>query len=282
MDSSIKRVEHLVIFAALIICSLIFFFGAGFITEPGFYKIIPLNSAGLEMIIIILLIVGLSVLGGLIFGYVLGPLYLLIHKYTIGRGMVYVIQDKPEPKKLKLYFKSFFPALLSVHLAIYFGYKKEFINLCVLDTDGYFAPILTIILFIVITSFLSFSLFSPIWFLLDSGIVYSNRELVKFKRDPIEVRSIGGWYMNQLRGYAAIAVVLSYVSFFIEMLSWGGLGLMSTFTLVVLLFPFIITALGLPCVIILELTINHRKKFILKFAKKIGINRKVGDPLKEL
>lgn len=278
----IKRCENLLLISAIIIGTLILGFGASLYGEPGFYRILPFNNAGIEMIVVFLLIIIFSILGGLLLGYILGPLFLFIHKTIIGRNKVYVIQEKPEPEALKGTFKTFFPALLAVHLALLFGFNQQIIQIIVVDPEGLFAPTLTIILIIIGTSFLSFSFFSPIWFLTDSGIVYSNRDSVKDKRDPIEVKSVGGWFMGQLRGYAAIAVVVTYITFFIEMVIWFGSEMNFTVIIVLLLFPFILAVLGFPAIILLEFTVNHRKKFMLKVAEKMGINIKVGDPLKEL
>ena len=275
-----KRYETDLLIIGLVIGSIILGFGIGFITEPGFYIIIPINSAGIEMIIIVLLIVISTIVASLIMGYILGPLFLLIHTQVMGRRMEYVIQEKPEPEIVKLTFKSFFPALLAVHLALLFGINKNIIEAVVVDPNGIFAPLLTVLIIVIVSSFLSFAVFSPIWFLIDSGIIYSNREAVKSKRDPIELRSVGSWYMNELKGYAAIAVVISYITFFIEMIIYFGPDMDMTAPLVLLLFPFIIMVLGLPSVLILEATVNHRKRFMIKIAEKIGITKRIGDPLK--
>lgn len=278
----IKRCENLLLISALIIGTLLLGFGGSLYGESGFYRVLPIDNAGIEMILVFTLIIIASILGGILLGYILGPLFLFIHKSIIGRNMVYVIQEKPEPEILKATFKTFFPALLAVHLALLFGFNQRIIQTVVVDPKGLFAPTLTVILIIVGTSFLSFSLFSPIWFLTDAGIVYSNRETVKDKRAPIEVKSVGGWFMGQLRGYAAIAVIVTYITFFIEMVIWFGADVNFTAIAVLLLFPFILAVLGFPTIILLEFTVNHRKKFMLKVAEKIGITIKVGDPLKEL
>jgi hypothetical protein len=277
-----KKYETELLILGLVIGSIILGFGVGFIAEPGFYRIIPINSAGIEMVIIIMLIIVSTIVSSLIIGYILGPLLLWIHKQVLGRRMVYVIQEKPEPEIIKMTFKSFFPALLAVHLALLFGINKNIIEAVVVDPDGIFAPLLTVLILVIVSSFLSFALFSPIWFLIDSGIIYSNKESVKSKRDPIEVRSVGSWYMNQLKGYAAIAAIVSYITFFIEMIIYFGPDIDITAPLGLLLFPFILAVLGLPAVLILEVTVNHRKRFIIKFAEKIGITKRIGDPLKEL
>ena len=279
---AIKNYETELLIIGLVIGSIILGFGIGFIAEPGFYIIIPINSAGIEMIIIILLIFIFTIVASLIMGYLLGPLFLWIHKNVMGRRMIYVIQEKPEPEIIKLTFKSFFPALLAVHLTLLFGINQNIIEAVVVDPNGIFAPLLTILILVIISSFISFAIFSPIWFLIDSGIIYSNRETVKSKRDPIELRSVGSWYMNQLKGYAAIAAVVSYITFFIEMIIYFGPAMDMTASLLLLLFPFIIMVLGLPSILILEATVNHRKRFMIKFAEKIGITKRIGDPLKDI
>lgn len=278
---SIKKCENHIILSIIVIGTLILGFGISLECEKGFYAVIPVDNAGLELIIIFILIVIAGIIGGLIIGYILGPLFLIVHRLIFKQKTLFGIQEKPEPEIFKGTIKAFFPALLAVHIALMFGGKMFMIEIIVTNPSGAFAPLLTVLILTIITFFISMALFSPIWFLLESGIVYSNKEKVKNKREPIELRSVGGWFMSQLKGYVGIAVIISYVVFTIEMIVWIGPALDISALIILVLFPFILTILGLPAMICLELTINNRRNYILKFAKKIGITKIIGDPVKD-
>ena len=42
--------------------------------------------------------------------------------------------------------------------------------------------------------------------------------------------------------------------------------------------PIVITILSFPALILLDITHNHRKKYILKIAEKLGISGPLADP----
>ena len=128
--------------------------------------------------------------------------------------------------------------------------------------------------------FISMALFSPIWSLFDSGIVYTNQEKVKNKKEPFEVRSVGSWYMYLMKGYAGVAVIFSYYSFFIAMLEAGVF--MFVEIILIPLMPIILTIAALPAIIILDLTTEHRTRYILKCAKKFGIIKNIEVNFKEI
>lgn len=52
-------------------------------------------------------------------------------------------------------------------------------------------------------------MFAGAWTLYEAGIGYSNKEKVKDKGVFIETRSVGGWYLQFLKGYAGIGVLLT-------------------------------------------------------------------------
>jgi len=52
-------------------------------------------------------------------GYVLGPLFLYIHKKIIGRKSIYGIQQRAKINVFKGTFKAFFPTLLSFSLSLW-------------------------------------------------------------------------------------------------------------------------------------------------------------------
>ena len=72
----------------------------------------------------------------------------------------------------------------------------------------------TLLALLALMTGISMGIFSSVWFLLDAGIVYTNKEKVKDLAQPTEVRSVGGWYNYLLKGYAGISVILSFYAFF--------------------------------------------------------------------
>ncbi len=234
-----------------------------------------------------------AIIGGVLFGYLLGPLYLFIHKKTIGTNMTYGIQDNLESKGFKNTFKAFFPALMAINFSLMFAMNENIAYAIVGDIGIEYAggdvPAITytLIAFIVLLSItigVSMALFSPVWFLLDAGIVYSNRERVERNNldKPIIGRSVGGWYMHLLKGYAGIAVLLSYfqlsINYLISMFETSGeINLFILIINVIILFPmmFLIAFASLPAIIILDMTKDKRVEYIRKWANKFGITKQV-------
>ena len=102
------------------------------------------------------------------------------------------------------------------------------------------------------------TVFSPIWFLEDSGIVYSNIEQALVKNKSIEIRSVGNSYTTLLKGYTGIAVIFSYYMFLISLsphIEPENLGLLSILLIFGLLvfMPILISMSLIPTIIILDL-----------------------------
>jgi len=76
------------------------------------------------------------------------------------------------------------------------------------DTSGDITYIYTAPLAVFyIASGVALGLFSPIWFLNDSGIVFIKKEDI---RNNPEILNIGRLYSNLLKGYAGISVLLTF------------------------------------------------------------------------
>ena len=253
-------------------------FSIGMARDPSYYKTLPLLSAGFQLALVFLLII-LSAFIGILFGYILGPFFLLVHKKIIGRKMLYGIQEKSEPEQFKEYFKAFFPSLMAINFALLFSIEDFVMNIMILNRDEGFPPLIAFVGLLPLMIGISFALFSPVWFLLDAGIVYTNKEKVKNKRYPIEVRSVGGWYMYLLKGYAGIAVIIAYYVFIITVIEAYGAKLHPSTPISLIPFPILLSLMLLIVIIALELTVDHRKRFILKFADKLGINTPLEEPL---
>ena len=117
---------------------------------------------------------------------------------------------------------------------------------------------------------ISLSIFSPILFLQDSGIIYTNSENVKDTVFSTEVKNIGSSYNYLLKCYAGISVIWSYIQFFIFGDVINSTDPVDNIVLSVFipLFPLILTALILPTFIFLDMTRDKRKAYILKWANK--------------
>ena len=124
-----------------------------------------------------------SIIGALLFGFILGPFYLFVHKHTIGRKMSFGIQDNRESEKLKWLSKAIFPSLMAVNFALMLTLYPRIINEIVSISVGMNSDIknvfYTLLAFVILLSFtvgVAFAIFSPVWFLQDAGIVYSNQD----------------------------------------------------------------------------------------------------------
>jgi hypothetical protein len=116
-------------------------------------------------------------------------------------------------------------------------------------------------------------LFSPTWFLMDSGILYSNKLKLHEINKPLEIRSIGRWYEQFLKGYAGVSVLISYVNFITIFFIAAGnnLSLFIITLLIFIPFPIIMIIPSIPGLIILDIIKEKRTNFILNKARKLGI-----------
>lgn len=264
----------------ILIISIVFIGQSG---QPGFTSILPIDSLGLQFLYFFTWM-WLGAIIGIFFGYILAPLFLYIHKQIIGRSMTYGIQEiqDPNPNKFKGILKGFFPALMAINFALIF-FEDPFIHSLIIgdmNPSDAVTIILGMVILLSVTSGIAIALFSPVWFLQDSGIIYSNKEKLEKKRLPLEVRSVGGWYLYLLKGYAGISVLLSFYIIFSnyatqELENIPGL-------IFFLVFPITLTLLMIPSIIILEKITEHRTKYMQKYAKKFGIVKKVQVKFEEI
>jgi hypothetical protein len=138
--------------------------------------------------------------------------------------------------------------------------------------ENTFAAIMVLLMFFIgISGFL----FSPVWFLLDGGIIYTNKRKVENKDKPLEIRSVGGWYHFILKGYAGISVIIEYILFFDlffrQMLTLAPHDVVITF-IIFIPFPITLTFVFIPTIFILERLKGHRNKYIRNWANKFGIS----------
>jgi len=224
-----------------------------------------------------------SLVGGLIGGYFLAPVFLFIHRSLLGSKMLYGIQNRPQPQTFKKMMRGYFPALLAINISSILLFSAPWILDLILNkelmelgglmhTNIYVPGFLVLLMF---TIGLGTLVFSPTWFLTDAGIVYSNEERVAGTDDPVEGRAVGGRFTDLLRGYAGIGVVFSYIQFLSVYFSEQTIPPNPVDIAVLLMFflglPIFLLIAVVPSLIILDLTKEHRIRFVRNFAEKMGI-----------
>ncbi len=266
----------------ILICILYFFFVVMIALSllnpnPNEGDLTPLIPGGTtsDLSIQFLVIVPLGAIVGSFLGYVLAPLFLIVHKKTIGRKLSFGIQDRPIPPKFKSYFRGFFPALMAINFGLMLAGNSMLRNLVLTPNEGTSEASITILLVLFLMGWTigaAFALFSSVWSLKEAGIVYDNKEKLKDSDYPVEVYLVGGWYSYFLKGYAGISVLLTlYQLTSQEILTAEETGNIAL-VLTLISFPFLITLLVLPAVLLFDSLKQHRNKYIRNFSgKQLGI-----------
>ncbi|MBN1803231.1 MAG: hypothetical protein JW891_17100 [Candidatus Lokiarchaeota archaeon] len=265
--------------AYIISSVLIIFAGIAMGRNEGFMRYF-IDDMGLQIIYIFFAISLASIIGTVAAGYLLAPLFLMAYKYTVGIRMTFGIQDRPEPTKLKVFFKGIFPALLALQIALLF-YNLTFLTDLVSSSyssnsiNAPNVPLVILSIILPVTAGFATGIFSPVWFLLDGGIVYTNKFKVEKIRDPIEVKSVGGWYHYIIKGYSGVAVIIGYFSFAGDFIIKNN----NPSVFLIAFLPVLVLLFSIPGYLVLELTANHRKKYMRHLAAKLGIDKPLADPL---
>jgi len=241
--------------------------------------IIPFRDAGLEIGFISILFLPLaSITGTLIGGYLFTPLFLYLHTKFFRNRYKYGIYLKPEYKKFKFASQGLFASLMAINISLLllnpdtvhftlgnFGVSPED-----LTPDQY---TITFVILLIFTFAFTNILFSPTWFLMDSGIIYSNKLKLHKTNKPLEIRSIGRWYEQFLKGYAGVSVLLSYIEFItIFFIAAGNNLALFVITLIMFIpFPILMIIPSVPALIILDIIKEKRNNYILNKARKLGI-----------
>lgn len=240
----------------------------------------------LDGCVLFFLLSALSTIAAPLFGYLTGPLFLLFHKKTIGRKMIYGVRSKPNSQKFnKIFRKLLFPSLMTMNFAFILFDNQNLSELIVYGSiSNSIKPIFVLLWLLPWLSMVAISLFSGSYFLNDAGIIYSNKNIVREFSNPVEVRSVGNWYMQFLKGYAGIAVLINYYQFifgFASNLSTdpNSIGIYIMYLIFWPLLPFILAFLMIPAAIVLDATYNKRTKFMIKYASKLGMNSMIDNPL---
>jgi len=253
---------------------------------------LPLNDAIIELASIFIIILPLSSIIGVIFGgYFISPIVLFLHKKIFGSKMHYGIQHEKPTQDVKLFSLSFFPVLMAINLSSIFLTPTviQFIIEADLfaEIDGVSrAPVLTRFLaeaiLLMITYGVSSMLFSAVWFLKDSGIIYSNRERLINSNETFTLKSIGDWLQTMFRSYAGIGSIITYIIIiydfltnFINNLGFPGNILNIPGIILWLGLPFYLAISLIPALIFNDLIKKRRISYVRKFGRFLGIKDSV-------
>lgn len=238
-----------------------------------------------ELGIIFIIIFPLSALIGLfIGGYFISPIVLFLHKKLFGSSMYYGVQTEERSEKLLLFSKSFFPVLMAINLSsllftptiVEFILSADITN--IIDTLPMLKRFFADAVLLMITLGISTMLFSSVWFLKDSGIIFSNKQKIENSTEPIVLRSIGEWFQTILRSYAGIGAIITYIlvlnDFIPRFVENFGLpeNIVNIPTLILWLgLPLILTISLVPVVIVNDILKKRRVRYIRNISTKLGI-----------
>jgi len=255
-------------------------------------RFVPLNDVLIELLMIFIFILPISgIIGVILGGYIITPLILFLHKKIIGSKMYYGIQSERGLRRSKLFSKSFFPVLMAINLSSMF--LTPTVMRLILEADIIVEfdlvaniPLLTRffaeVILLIITFGLASMFFSPVWFLKDSGIIYSDKKRVLNSDESFVLKSIGDWFQTILRSYAGIGAIITYIiviydflTNFIEKLGFPG-NIFNIPSLILWLgLPFYLAISLIPALIINDLIKKSRVKYIRSLGKKLGIKDSV-------
>ena len=120
--------------------------------------------------------------------------------------------------------------------------------------------------------------FSSVWFLKDSGIIYSNKKKIENSNEMVVLHSIGDWFQTILKSYAGIGAFITYtlvvrdfITRYIENIGIPG-NIFKIPSLVLWLgMPLYLIISLVPVIIINEKIKKRRVNFIRKISKRLGI-----------
>ncbi|MBY9008572.1 MAG: hypothetical protein KGD74_01740 [Candidatus Lokiarchaeota archaeon] len=257
-------------------------------TPAALIRFIPVDDMLVELILVFVLLLPVSGLIGMFLGgYILSPIIMFLHKFFYKSNKFYGIQYESEPKKVSLLSSGFYPVLMAVNLSFIFLTPEIISAILTADVISDFTIALKIPVFIrllgqiillIFTFGASTLLFSPVWLLKDSGIVFTTKNKVENSNEMILIKSIGEWFQTLLKGYAGIGVMLTYifviydfVTLFINNLGLPGNMLNIPSLILWLGLPFYLVLSIIPAVIFHDILKNRRINYVRKIANRFGI-----------
>ena len=243
-------------------------------TGEALFSYIPIPGAVTGVLILFVIVIIAAIVGVLV-GTLLSDLFLTIHHKFLGKKLDYSIQEIPNPNYETKIMSALFPTLMAISVGISICKNSTMQNLVLTDyartSPGMFsADLMTSIGVLPLTVFLGFLIFVPIWVILKSGIVFSNKPKVEKKGLPVETMSVGTWFIYLLKGYAGFGALTGFISF-----TSDTLGDTSTDPLSLALFyivPVLILAFTMPALLLYEQLQKGRVKSLHETARKLGIS----------
>jgi len=239
--------------------------------EPGFTTLIPIDSMSIQAISIFVLLSIASIIGVLL-GLFLGPFLLLLHSKIVGTKKTYTIQERPHLSGFRGYKRAFFPALMAIDFSMHFA-GLTFIRDLLLDPTWFLSesgsaswPFVTLILLLIPCIAISMALFSAVWVILETGLVYKTKDENSESSEPIETRSAGGWYMSVFRGYAGFGAIFGFYTFAMASLSLGSVHW--SVPLILIPMPFILMIMAAPGLVIFDIIQQRRLESTQRLAQK--------------
>jgi len=249
---------------------------------------IPTESIIIELLMIFTIIIPFGgLLGYIMGGYILAPFFLYIHKKVFGSKFVYAIQEKPEVRSINIFYKSFFPILLSINITFMMLspevmqviLSSEFLSIITSLSIESIQKIVSLFILLPISFTITMFLFSSIWFLKNSGILYSNEKKVESISEPFVIRSVGGWFHTLLKGYAGIGVLITYFLVIIDLIRSFLITINTIFLVISLLLWFLVLIMLLlatiPSLILNEIIRIKSGNYVRRFGERLGIKERV-------
>ena len=257
-------------------------------TPIALTRFIPVDDVLVELVLVFVILIPISgIIGTLLGGYILSPIIMILHKFFYRSNKFYGIQHESEDKKISLLSSGFYPVLMAVNLSFIFLTPEIISGILEADVIANFAVVLKIPVFIrllgqmillIFTFGASTLLFSPVWLLKDSGIVFTTKNRVENSNETLLIKSIGEWFQTLLKGYAGIGVILTYffvifdfVIIFIDNIESPGVLLNIPSLFLWLGLPFYLVLSMIPTVILHDGLKKRRLSYVRKIANKIGI-----------
>lgn len=263
----------------IILVVVSFFFLTGPIHEVKFTTLFPIDSMAIQAVFIFLsLTIGSMI--GVILGWILGPLLLVIHATMIRKKNIYDLKPSPETSGFGGYGRAFYPSLMAISIAMTFATMPD-VKVWLLDPtwaaskSGIIAwPFVTLIILLVFTIIIATGIFSGVWLLLETGLIYQTKDAQDTSLGPPEIRSVGGWYRSIFGGYAGVGAIIGFYSFALVTLSTEV-----HFSVPALLIPMplILLVLSGPALVIYDMTREQRIKKLVELARKYMKNQDMNE-----
>lgn len=244
---------------------------------------LPFGNVYLEMPVVFMAIPLSATLGALVGGYLLSPVYLWVHRFLF-RGSVYGVRVVPVSEGFRGVFRGLYPALLAFNLnslivEMWPGVLEGLLSERLLAAPFMYRYSFGSVVLMVGTIGLSMAVFSPAYFLLDGGVVYSTVGRAEGSGRPGEMRAVGGWFNDYLRGYAGLSVAFSYLLFVFRYVSTFEMEVV--FVLFWVGLPFFVTVSTIPTFIHLDKVRGRTAAYVRGFAGKMGIVADLDDGVPE-